>query len=79
MDHFQIESTPGIGTHRVAEENYCPSVRVLLGQPELVKLTGALMQERPEDAYQELKYQNQELLRADGGDSRAAGGDGATE
>ncbi|HEY1760593.1 MAG TPA: ATP-binding protein [Bryobacteraceae bacterium] len=63
MDHFQIDSIPGKGT-AILLKKLLPKRAGLLGPSDLAAITAALAMERPQDAFQELQYQNQELLNA---------------
>lgn len=63
MDHFQIESAPGQGT-TVWLKKLLPAHAPLWHAQDLGKLAGSIAGEGPRDAFQELQYQNQELLRA---------------
>jgi signal transduction histidine kinase/CheY-like chemotaxis protein len=62
MDRFQIDSTPGRGTTvdlRKLFRKGAPS----LDAGALSRISQDLLQQRPEDPFQELQRQNQELLR----------------
>ena len=63
MDQFQIESSPERGT-TVWLKKLLPKRAPLVGEPDIVRLVTALAREAPQDAFQELKHQNQELIRA---------------
>lgn len=63
MDQFEIESAPGEGTTVWLKKLLPGRGRVWKAQ-DLAGLAGSLAGERPEDAYQELQHQNQELLQA---------------
>ena len=63
MDQFQIESTPGAGT-TVWLKKLLPRRASLVREPDLAQIADALACEAPQDAFQELQHQNQELLRA---------------
>ena len=63
MDQFQIDSTPGKGT-TVWLKKLLSKRASLVGPSELAKITAALVQERPQNAFEELQHQNQELLGA---------------
>jgi len=63
MDHFQIESTPGKGT-TVFLKKLLPRRSALIGPAELAAVSTALVREEPQNAFQELQHQNQELVRA---------------
>jgi signal transduction histidine kinase/DNA-binding response OmpR family regulator len=63
MDQFQIESTPGVGT-TVWLKKLLPKRALLVRPPDLAAITNALARESPQDPFQELQHQNQELVRA---------------
>jgi signal transduction histidine kinase/DNA-binding response OmpR family regulator len=63
MDQFQIESTPGQGTTVWLKKLLPTRTRVWTGQ-DLAAMAESLAREGPQDAFQELQHQNQELLRA---------------
>src|SRR5579862_3810045 len=63
MDQFQIESEPGKGT-TVWLKKLLPSRSQVWTAQDLPKLAGMLVGEGPQDAFQELQHQNQELLHA---------------
>jgi signal transduction histidine kinase/DNA-binding response OmpR family regulator len=63
MDQFEIESAPGKGT-TVWLKKLLPSRGRVWKTQDISGLAGSLAGERPEDAYQELQHQNQELLQA---------------
>src|SRR3984885_11455290 len=63
MDQFQIESVPGQGT-TIWLKKLLPSRSRVWSGLDLSSMAAALVQERPQDAFQELRYQNQELLKA---------------
>jgi len=63
VDQFQIESVPGKGT-TVWLKKLLPQRSGFVRPADLAKIAGTLAQDRPQDAYQELRYQNQELLNA---------------
>jgi signal transduction histidine kinase/CheY-like chemotaxis protein len=63
MDQFQIESTPGAGT-TVWLKKLLPKRAPLVRPPDLAAITNALAREAPQDSFQELQHQNQELIRA---------------
>lgn len=63
MDQFEIESTAGAGTTVWLKKLLPDRGRVWKAQ-DIAGLAGSLAAERPEDAYQELQHQNQELLQA---------------
>lgn len=63
MDQFQIESVPGVGTTVWLKKLLPPRTRVWKAQ-DLAGLAGMLAAEGPQDAFQELQHQNQELLNA---------------
>ncbi len=60
MDDFQITSTPGKGT-KVTLRKYLPPAAPKITTPGLAALAGQLAQE-PQDIYDEIRHQNQELL-----------------
>ena len=63
MDQFQIESEPGKGTTIWLKKLFAkraPMVR----NSDINRIVSALALERPQDPFQELQYQNQELVRA---------------
>ena len=63
MDQFQIESTPGAGT-TVWLKKLLPKHAPLVRPPDLVAIATAFAREAPQDPFQELQHQNQELIRA---------------
>ena len=63
MDQFHIESTPGRGT-TVSLKKLLPRRSILIGPPQLAALSASLVREEPQNAFQELQHQNQELVRA---------------
>ena len=63
MDQFQIESKPGHGT-TIWLKKLLPSRTRVWRADDLPSLAAMLMGERPQDAFQELQHQNQELLAA---------------
>ena len=63
MDQFQIESTPGAGT-TVWLKKLLPKRAPLVLPPDVARIATALAREAPQDHFQELQHQNQELLRA---------------
>jgi signal transduction histidine kinase/DNA-binding response OmpR family regulator len=63
MDQFQIESTPGAGT-TVWLKKLLPKRAPLVLPPDVARIATALAREVPQDPFQELQHQNQELLRA---------------
>ncbi|HXA66456.1 MAG TPA: ATP-binding protein [Bryobacteraceae bacterium] len=63
MDQFQIESTPGAGT-TVWLKKLLPKRVPLVRPPDVAAIAAALAREAPQDPFQELQHQNQELLRA---------------
>src|SRR5579862_5206427 len=63
MDQFQIESAPGRGT-TVWLKKLLPKRAPLVLPPDLARIATALAREAPQDPFQELQHQNQELLRA---------------
>jgi signal transduction histidine kinase/DNA-binding response OmpR family regulator len=63
MDQFQIESTAGAGT-TVWLKKLLPKRAPLVLPPDVARIATALAREAPQDPFQELQHQNQELLRA---------------
>jgi signal transduction histidine kinase/DNA-binding response OmpR family regulator len=63
MDQFQIESTPGQGT-TVWLKKLLPKRSRVWSAQDLPALAATLAGEGPQDAFQELQHQNQELLNA---------------
>ncbi|MCX6071810.1 MAG: response regulator [Chloroflexi bacterium] len=63
MDHFHIETQPGKGTTVFLGKAIPPSAPAFTPQA-LVRITEALAQTRPETPLEEIRLQNQELLRA---------------
>src|SRR5580692_6727506 len=63
MDQFQIESAPGKGT-TIWLKKLLPSRAQVWRTQDLPGLAAILADERPQDAFQELQHQNQELLNA---------------
>jgi signal transduction histidine kinase/DNA-binding response OmpR family regulator len=63
MDQFEIQSAPGEGT-TVWLKKLLPGRGRVWNAQDLAGLAGSLAGEKPEDAYQELQHQNQELLQA---------------
>ncbi len=63
MDQFEIESVPGRGT-TVWLKKLLPKRARLIRAADLPRIADDLARERPQDAFQELQYQNQELVRA---------------
>lgn len=63
MDQFQIESAPGRGT-TVWLKKLLPKRAPLVLPPDVSRIASALAREAPQDPFQELQHQNQELLRA---------------
>ena len=65
MDQFEIDVGAGEGHHDLAEETASGAVAGLEGiRPGLPGLAAILAGEGPQDAFQELQHQNQELLNA---------------
>ncbi len=62
MDQFQIDTTPKGTT--VWLKKLLPKRAVVVRPADLSRIATALTQERPQDAFQELQHQNQELLGA---------------
>jgi signal transduction histidine kinase/CheY-like chemotaxis protein len=63
VDQFQIDSVPGKGT-TVWLKKLLPPRADLVRPADIARIAGSLAQERPQDPYQELRFQNQELLNA---------------
>ncbi len=63
MDHFEIESAPGKGT-TVWLKKLLPKRTKVWKTQDLPGLAAMLENEGPQDAFQELQHQNQELLNA---------------
>src|ERR1700728_1792643 len=63
MDQFQIESTPGKGT-TIWLKKLLPRRTSVWKPQDLPGLAASLASEGPQDAFQELQHQNQELLNA---------------
>jgi signal transduction histidine kinase/CheY-like chemotaxis protein len=63
MDQFQIESVPGKGTTIWLKKLLPSRTRVWTSQ-DLAAIVASLAREGPQDAFQELQHQNQELLNA---------------
>jgi signal transduction histidine kinase/CheY-like chemotaxis protein len=63
MDQFQIDSIPGRGT-TVFLKKLLAKRAPLIQAPDVARIAGMLAREIPQDAFQELQYQNQELVRA---------------
>ena len=63
MDQFQIESTPGHGT-TVWLKKLLPKRAPFVRPTDVAAIASALAREGPQDPFQELQHQNQELLRA---------------
>jgi signal transduction histidine kinase/DNA-binding response OmpR family regulator len=63
MDQFEIESAPGRGT-TVLLKKLLPRRAPLFGPAEISKIVATLVQERPQNAFEELQHQNRELLSA---------------
>src|SRR6204780_2989217 len=63
MDQFQIDSAPGKGTTIWLKKLLPSRIRVWNGQ-DLAGMAASLAREGPQDAFQELQHQNQELLNA---------------
>src|SRR4029077_18319911 len=61
MDQFQIDSQPGRGT-TVWLKKLLPKRARLVSASEIAQVASALVQERPQDPFQELQHQNQELI-----------------
>src|ERR1700676_1177543 len=63
MDQFQVESVPGRGT-TIWLKKLLPKRAPLLQTSDVARIAAALAREGPQDPFQELQHQNQELLRA---------------
>jgi signal transduction histidine kinase/CheY-like chemotaxis protein len=63
MDQFEINSSPGQGT-TVWLKKLLPKRSRLWKAADLSRVADELARERPQDAFQELQHQNQELVRA---------------
>ncbi len=63
MDQFQVDSVPGKGS-TIWLKKLLPKRAPLVTTPDLARITQSLAQEIPQDAFQELQHQNQELLTA---------------
>lgn len=63
MDQCQIESDPGKGT-TITLKRLFPRRAPLILPADLARIAAAITEERPQDPYQELQVQNQELIRA---------------
>ncbi|HEX4595885.1 MAG TPA: ATP-binding protein, partial [Bryobacteraceae bacterium] len=63
VDQFQVESVPGRGT-TIWLKKLLPKRAPLVQAPDVARLVAALAREAPQDPFQELQHQNQELLRA---------------
>jgi signal transduction histidine kinase/CheY-like chemotaxis protein len=63
MDQFQIESAPGNGT-TIWLKKLLPSRTRVWNAQDLAGMAASLAREGPQDAFQELQHQNQELLNA---------------
>jgi signal transduction histidine kinase/CheY-like chemotaxis protein len=63
MDQFTIESAPGKGT-TVVLKKLLPSGTALVTPARIGDLVAALAREQPQDPFEEMRRQNQELLRA---------------
>src|SRR5580692_5042076 len=65
MDQFQIESTPGRGT-TIWLKKRLPKRAPLVRPPDVARIAAALAREVPQDPFQELQHQNQELQFLEG-------------
>jgi signal transduction histidine kinase/CheY-like chemotaxis protein len=63
MDQFKIESVPGKGT-TIWLKKLLPSRTRVWNVQDLAGIAASLAREGPQDAFQELQHQNQELLNA---------------
>lgn len=63
MDTFTLDSTPGIGT-TVTFGKYLPKRRLGEPEPSLSAIAGELARQAPQNPFEEIQLQNQELLRA---------------
>ncbi|MEW6270754.1 MAG: ATP-binding protein [Thermodesulfobacteriota bacterium] len=63
MDQFEIETELGCGT-RVTLKRLLPRQQRALGDEDVARIVAELSSVRPQDPWQEIQQQNQELLRA---------------
>jgi signal transduction histidine kinase/CheY-like chemotaxis protein len=63
MDQFQVDSVPGKGA-TIWLKKLLPKKSPVITTPDLARIANALAHEAPQDAFQELQHQNQELLTA---------------
>jgi signal transduction histidine kinase len=63
MDHFEITSAPRRGT-TVVLKKILPRRAALIGPRAVADVADALARQAPDDAFEEVQRQNQELLRA---------------
>lgn len=63
MDRFEIQSVSGEGT-TVIMEKALPASHPLLFPPDLAKITDELVKQKPQNPFEEVQRQNQELLQA---------------
>jgi signal transduction histidine kinase/CheY-like chemotaxis protein len=63
MDQFQIETVPGRGT-TIWLKKLLPKRAPFVRPPDVARIATALAPEAPQDPFQELQHQNQELLQA---------------
>ncbi|MDP4172398.1 MAG: ATP-binding protein [Bacteroidota bacterium] len=63
MDYFKIESAPGLGT-TVILGKILPKERKLDLKEEAARISKELVKKNPQDLYEEMRQQNQELLRS---------------
>jgi len=62
MDIFQIQTAPGKGT-KVLMGKVLPSTAPLITPALLGKITQEILKQQPQDPFQEIQQQNQELIR----------------
>jgi len=63
VDHFTIASQPGQGTIVDIAQDIPPRLGILT-LDTITKITEELLRQKPEDLYEEIQQQNQELLRS---------------
>lgn len=63
MDYFKIESSPGLGT-TVILGKILPKERKPDLKQEALRISKELVKKNPQDLYEEMRQQNQELLRS---------------
>lgn len=62
MDDFQIVSSPGAGT-QIVMRKYLPSTAKAWDSSTIAQMSQELVRQSPSGPYEELRFQNQELLR----------------